>query len=120
HGHGHGAPAAPQPRIRTAALVTTVGGVEDSEHFAAALLDRARSLSNDPARETIVLVAHGDGNDATNARWRGLLASLAKQMKQAGGDAFRAIEVGTWREDWPAEREPEVKAIRALVAAGAE
>jgi hypothetical protein len=107
-------------RIRTAALITTVGGVEDSPHFAAALLDRAQALSQDPERETVVLVAHGDGDDATNARWRNLLGSLATQMKRAGGDRFRAIEVGTWREDWPAQREPEVKAIRALVSAAAE
>lgn len=118
HGHGHG-PATAPPRIRTSSLVATVGGVEDSPHFAAALLDRAGALSQDPAHETIVLVAHGDGDDARNAHWRALLDSIARQMRATGGDRFKAIEVGTWREDWPAQREPEVKAIRAVVAAGA-
>lgn len=115
-GHVHG-PALPAPRIRSSSLITTVGGLEDSAHFAAALLDRASALSQDPGRETVVLVAHGDGDDARNAHWRHLLGSIADQMRAAGGSRFRAIEVGTWREDWPAQREPELRKIRAIVEA---
>jgi hypothetical protein len=106
HGHGHGDMGPPGARIHTAALLTTVGGLEDSPHFAAALLDRALALSRDPGHETVVLVAHGDGDDAVNARWRQILASLAEQMRAGDGRRFRAIEIGTWREDWPEQREP--------------
>lgn len=113
--HGHGATAGPAPRIRSAALFATEGGLEDSPRFAAAMLDRARALSRDPARETIILVAHGTGDDATNDHWRSVLGTLADHMRQGDGAAFRAIHVGTWREDWPGKREPEVAAIRALV-----
>jgi hypothetical protein len=36
-------------------------------------------------------------------------------MRQGDGAAFRAIHVGTWREDWPGKREPEIAAIRAKI-----
>jgi sirohydrochlorin ferrochelatase len=111
HGHADG----PQPRIRSSALLATVGGLEAHPFFASALLDRAKALSKDAARETIVLVAHGSGDDATNERWRRLLESLATQMRTNGGASFRAIRAGTWREDWPDKRAPEVAAIRRMV-----
>lgn len=113
--HGHGHVSGPQPRIRSSALLATAGGVEAHPFFASALVDRAKALSKDPARETIVLVAHGSGDDATNERWRRLLESLAAQMRTNGGANFRAIRTGTWREDWPAKRAPEVAAIRRVV-----
>jgi sirohydrochlorin ferrochelatase len=118
HGHGHGPAGPPPPRIRSSALFTTTGGLEDSALFAEALLDRALALSKDPAKETIVLTAHGAGPDAQNAHWKTLLASLVGQMRAGKGAAFRAIEAGTWREDWPDKREPEVAAIRAMVEKG--
>jgi hypothetical protein len=114
-GHGgHGSPA-PRPRIRTALPVTTVGGLQDHPLFAQALLERARALSRDPARETVILTAHGSGDDATDRHWRGLLDSLAATMRAGGGEAFRAIVGGTWREDWPAQREAAVRELRGLV-----
>jgi hypothetical protein len=116
HGHGHGpGPATPPPRIRSAALFATVGGLEDSPEFAEALLERALALSKDPARETIILTAHGDGKDETNEHWRGVLASLARHMARGRGASFRAIQHGTWREDWPDKRKPEIAAIRRMV-----
>lgn len=116
HDHGHGHAVGPQPRIRSASRFATEGGLEASPRFAAALVDRARALSTDPSTETVILVAHGSGDDATNEHWRGVLGALADHMRADGGAAFRAIHVGTWREDWPGKREPEIAAIRALVA----
>lgn len=115
HGHGHGPAGPPPPRLRIAARAVSVGGLEDSPHFAAALLDRALAMSREPARETVILVAHGAGDDPSNDHWRQRLASLARTMRAGAGAKFRAIEVGTWREDWPAQRAPEVAAIRGLV-----
>lgn len=118
HGHGHGAPVGPPPpRIRSTALLATVGGLEDSPLFADALLDRALALSKDPGRETVILVAHGSGDDTTNDHWKTLLESLAKRMRSGAGAKFRAVHYGTWREDWPDKRKPEIAAIRALVEA---
>lgn len=117
HDHGHGGHLAgpPGPRIHSAALLTTVGGLEDDPLFARALLDRAQALSRDPTRETVILVAHGSGEDGRNAHWRHLLESLADQMRADGGAKFRAIHAATWREDWPDKREPEVAAVRRMV-----
>lgn len=116
HGHHHGAPAGPPPpRIWTSALVTTVGGLEDHALFAHALAERALELSREPERETVFLVAHGAGEDWRNRHWVGVLESLARQMGANGAGAFRAIHVGTWREDWPSVRDPEVARLRGLV-----
>lgn len=118
---GHGDTAMPHaslaaaPRIRTSVPIVTVGGVEDSPLFAKALLQQTRGLSKHPARETIILVAHGQGNDHANQRWIDLLNSLATQMRADGGDAFRAIRVATWREDWPAKSKVAIAAMREMV-----
>lgn len=113
-GHGH-ADARPPARIRSAAVMATVGGLEDDPLFAEALLARAQALSRDPARETVILVAHGDGDDAQDAHWRETLASLARRMRELGGDRFRAVRTATWREDWPDKRKPAVEEVRAFV-----
>jgi sirohydrochlorin ferrochelatase len=115
HGHGHSAIAAPPSRIRSATVMTTLGGLEASELFAKALLDRAREHSSDPERETVVLVAHGAGEDARNQHWIRNLGAIADLMRDGGGSEFRAIRTGTWREDWPAKRQSSVAHIRQIV-----
>lgn len=117
HGHAHGDSAAPA-RIRSGAVLLTAGGIEDDPLFAEALLSRAQALSRDPSHETVILVAHGDGDDVQDKRWRGLLESLATRMRAMGGQRFRAIKTGTWREDWPDKREAAVKEVRSYVEEG--
>lgn len=112
-GHGHGGGAA--ARIRSAAVLITAGGLDDHQLFAAALVARAKELSRDPSRETVILTAHGTKEDARNARWIELLESVAGKMRANGGAAFRDIRVATWREDWPDKREPWVARVRAWV-----
>lgn len=117
HGHhGHGGMGAGLPqRIASSAVLLTAGGLDDHPLFARALLDRARALSRDPARETIILTAHGTDDDARNGRWLTQLESLAQRMRAAGGERFRAIRAGTWREDWPDKSEAWVPRIRGWV-----
>lgn len=116
YGHGHhGAAASPSARIRTALPIQTVGGLGSSPLFAAALLDRARALSGNPARETVILVAHGSRSDHQNEQWRKTLESMADHMRKAGGSDFQAIKVATWREDWPDKRAPSIEEIRAMI-----
>ncbi|MEW6776294.1 MAG: cobalamin biosynthesis protein CbiX, partial [Bdellovibrionota bacterium] len=119
--HGHGpAPSVPSPRIRSAAVLATVGGVEAHPLFAKALLDRAAALSRDRSKETVILVAHGAGRDSDNERWVANLRELAARIRADGGGDFRAIRVGTWREDWPEKREAWVRDIRAMVQEAAK
>ena len=103
------------PRIRTVLPIQTVGGLGSSPLFAAALLDRARELSRNPARDTIILVAHGSGDDRLNDEWLTVLKTIAEHMRVSGGDEFLAIKVATWREDWPDKRAPWVEKIRGMV-----
>lgn len=115
HGMAMESLAAP-PRIRSAAPIVTVGGVGDDALFARALLQNARSVSKDPSKETVILVAHGQGDDAANQKWIDLLDSLATQMRADGGDAFRAIRYATWREDWPEKSKVAIQKVRGMVA----
>lgn len=100
--------------IRTRLPVRTTGGIGANPLFAAALLDRARALSRNSAKETIILVAHGAESDQQNEQWLRTLETLAAYMNKAGSNEFRAIKVATWREDWPDKREPWIKEIRAM------
>lgn len=118
HGHAHGDPrlaAGPPARIRAAVPIASVGGLEADPLFATALLDRARALSKEPKRETVILVAHGSGDDGKNEHWLKTLETLAGHLRSSGGDRFRAIRVATWREDWPDKRAPWVSAVREMV-----
>lgn len=112
---GHGMHGGTAPRLLTSVPVSTAGGLEDHPLFARALLERARDLSEDPGRETVILVAHGKGSDEGNDQWLDLLNSIRRTMLAEGGDEFRAIEVGTWREDWPDKREAAIGRIREFV-----
>jgi hypothetical protein len=81
------------------------------------LLDRARTLSKNPAHDTVILVAHGSGSDHQNEQWNRKLEEIAEHMQKANGTAseFRAIKVATWREDWPDKRAPWIEKVRAMV-----
>ena len=103
------------PRVRSAAVFTTLGGIENDALFAEALLDRARDLSESPASETVLLLGHGAGRDEDNRVWLRNLESIASQMQDMGAE-FAAIRWANWREDWPAHREAAEAEIHALIA----
>ncbi len=114
HGH-HGKSSQPVPRILTSLPVAWTGGYEDNPLFATALLDRALALSKDPAKETVILVAHGAQDDQRNETWLQKLESIANHMHSNGGEKFKAIRVATWREDWPDKRAPWIEKVKAMV-----
>lgn len=115
-GHGgHAKSSTPVPRILTSLPVIWTGGYEDNPLFASALFDRVLALSKDPARETVILTAHGTQDDQKNDVWLEKLNSIANQMQNQGGQKFKAFKVATWREDWPDKRAPWVKKVRAMV-----
>lgn len=117
---GGGMPGMRSRPIQNSLVVTSVGGLDDHPLFAAGLLARAEEVSEDPADETLILVGHGRGDDVINDLWLNNLQSLAEQMRAKGGDKFRAIHYGTWREDWPEKRDESVRQIRELVTAATE
>lgn len=113
--HGDHAAGGPRPRIRSGAVLLSAGGLDDHDLFARALLKRAQALSREPARETVILTAHGTKGDARNEQWLEVLQSLADKLRAMGAGGFRAIRVATWREDWPDKRGPWVERVRGWV-----
>jgi sirohydrochlorin ferrochelatase len=72
------------------------------------LITRAASISREPAREVVILVAHGPTSDENNAKWLADMKALADLMRPK--TEYKRIEYLTVRDDAP---EP----IRANAAA---
>lgn len=64
---------------------------------AAILRDRAASISQDPSREVVILVAHGPVSDAENRLWLQDMSLLADQMRP--DTHYAGIEYLTLRDD---------------------
>jgi sirohydrochlorin ferrochelatase len=79
--------------------VTMASALDDSAVVGQILADRARGLSSNPAREVVLLVAHGPVPEDDNARWLSVMKSLADQM--APVTTFARIEYQTVRDDAP-------------------
>lgn len=78
-------------------LAGVTPAMDDHPHIAAILADRARALSEDPARESLVLVAHGPNPDDDAARWHQAIRSLGAQIRKTV--AFRDVDVRLLRDD---------------------
>lgn len=84
----------------------------------AILADRARSISADPAKEAVIVVAHGPVPDDDNRKWLDDLAVLAGSVKAAA--PYAAVDYMTVRDDaGPATREAATKELRDKVRAQA-
>ena len=121
HGHadahaGHGGATAedgtspvisPVPLSMTPAL--------DAHPLVTAIVgSRASAISHEPAREAVILVAHGPVDEATNERWLVNLRLIAGELQKSGG--FRGVDALTVRDDAPAPiRDEASAALRALV-----
>ncbi len=115
HGSGHGSASA-LPQVRTAALFSTFGGYEENPEMAVVLHKRIAELSKDPANETVILLAHGDGTDEGNDRWISVMNRNIERLRHDPHCAkLKVIKALTVREDWPKEREQAVAAVRATI-----
>ncbi len=102
---GHAGHAAAAPENGSLPVVSRVpirmsGALGRHPLVAAMLADRARSISQDAAREVVVLVAHGPVPSDDNARWLDDLAALGAGVKAA--TRFKDVEWQTVRDDAPA------------------
>jgi hypothetical protein len=88
-------------------------GLADVEGTGTVLADRAAALSKDPAREDVLVLAHGPGDDEENTRWLAKLDARASAVRARA--PFRRVQVETLREDWPEKRAAAEKRIRAFV-----
>ena len=70
-------------------------------------------MSVDTARESILILAHGPGDDAENNRWHANMNRRAQLLGEIG--SFRKIRCETLREDWPERRNEAERRIREFV-----
>jgi hypothetical protein len=102
------------PRVRTAAALRIVPPPGDDPLVAGILLDYAREISTDPAREVVVIVGHGPSSAADNAAELATLARLAGQLRAAGG--FADAAGATLQDDAPdAVRAANVARLRGML-----
>jgi sirohydrochlorin ferrochelatase len=114
-GGGHDDLQASFWRIETvSAFALTREGLSQVDEMSGVLLDRARELSEAAERESVLILAHGTGDDEENARWIAALEELVEPLREEF--PFRAVEVQTLREDWDEKREVAEERIRSFAA----
>ena len=63
------------------------------------LITRAASISNEPAREVVIMVAHGPTSDENNNKWLADMKELAELIRAQ--TQYKRIEYLTVRDDAP-------------------
>lgn len=113
-GHDHATEVPPQ--VRTAALFSTFGGYEQNPAITQVLHKRIAEMSTDPANETVLLIAHGEGSDEGNDQWLAVMNHNIERLRQDPHCAkLKDVRALTVREDWPKERERAVATARAAI-----
>ena len=77
-------------------------GLANSREMDVVIRDRIASLSKNPHKETVMVIAHGTGDDEENSEWIGLISERTKLAKaELGMDQIRVFSL---REDWMGKR----------------
>lgn len=114
HGEGHGGHSMELWRVETqSSFVLSEQGLVEAPEMGQVLATRASTLSKQPAREDVLILAHGPGDDAENERWLKHLDARAEVVRKAA--PFHAVRVETLREDWPDKRVAAEKRIRDFI-----
>jgi sirohydrochlorin ferrochelatase len=131
--HDHGAPASsddhrtyssdvtdPTAPVKSPAPIRWTAALDRHPLVAEILLARVLSLSQAPAREVVIVAAHGPTSEEENAKWLADMGALAERMRNAS--RFQRIEYLTLRDDAPAEVRAQATAElrRAVERASAE
>ncbi len=74
---------------------------------------RVKALSKDPRRESVLLLAHGVGDEEADQRWRIAMLPAVEAVKNLG--QFRSVAALTLRDDWPDAHARAVAEIKAFV-----
>lgn len=114
-GHGDSGPTDLSP-LRSRIPIHMTSALDDHPLVARILLDRAQSISKNPASETVILVAHGPNGDSDNRLCLEKMAGLADFVRDQGG--FLKVEAVTMRDDARSEvRQRAVADLRSRVEA---
>lgn len=113
-GHSPGGESDPMKPIQLDLPVQMTSAINRHPIAADILLDRARALSTDPAKEVVILVAHGPNPEEDNEKWLADLQAIAELLKPR--TSFKRIEYLTVRDDANDEIRTRAKLeFRALV-----
>lgn len=113
---GHAAAADPMSPVTTTLTIRMTPALNRHPLIGAIAADRAKSISSAPAREAVILVAHGPVPDDDNRRWLDDMAVLAESVKASA--PYAAVEFMTVRDDaGPAMREAATRELRDKVSA---
>lgn len=111
---GHGAHSMAFYRVESRSkFALSSEGLADAPGMGQVLADRVAALSKAPAREDVLILAHGPGDDEENARWLAKLDARAQAIRALA--PFRRVQVESLREDWPDKRAIAEQRIRAFV-----
>ena len=106
------------PQIRSSAIIDTFGGYEEDNLIAEIYLDRIKEISKKPAEETIVLLAHGSGDDQLEILRKKKMGNHINWIQKQFNPKFKNIKDISLREDWPDKREKALKEIKNIIDEG--
>jgi len=117
HGAGGGGHVAashgPPPQVSHGMTVAAhFDGMVDAEETHGIFAERALALSSDPASESVLLIAHGMGDQQENDE---LLAAMGDIEHLVAQTPFHTVRSAALREDWLPAREVAEREIRAFV-----
>jgi sirohydrochlorin ferrochelatase len=98
-------------------VATHEAGLMDSREAREVLTDRARSHSQRPENESVLLIAHGMGDDGQNEL---VVQAMEAVSVSIGNVGFESVNGATLREDWPEKRAAAEKKIRDYVGSESE
>ena len=109
----------PMPsQISTSLVFESFGGYEEDPLIAEIIYERIKEISEDPPKETVLILAHGSGNEKMNQKWLDVINSNVKLIQKKFGRPFREIEAATLREDWPRLRQKALVEIKKMIKNG--
>lgn len=94
-------PTAREPLDHQMAVATHPDGLMTSAEARRIISDRARELSVHPESESVLVIAHGMGDEAANDRVLEAMESAGERIRSRG---FADVRVATLREDWAEHR----------------
>ena len=116
---GHGAAATMPHRMEfwridsQSRFALSQSGLAEALQMSEVLVTRARSLSQNPAMEDVLILAHGPDTEEENARWLAFIDARAQAVRDTL--PFARVQVATLREDWKDKRAEAEQQIRTFV-----
>lgn len=90
----------------------------DAPEMGDILVTNAVALSDSSGKESVIIIAHGAGDDAVNDEWMQKLDRLSESVRETG--LFPRVAVYSLREDWEDKRSKSEEDIRQFVRTHSE